>query len=357
MSTENNKIESKMSTENNKMESKMSTEQEIINMLLFKNKELENQLEGIQHRNKELEKQVESSKMTIKRLTLEASKLGKAISVGLGDNDLNNVCQLKEDIKILKENLENFSIIRPAKDFGIIKNRADNLLKQYKCTIFINDEHYISLLQAAIQRYILESAIKYIEDCFSNPEHLVYSELEAQIVRNTDTLLNVMGVFAKSREGSDDVTPTLPIKLRQLIYSVLDNRGFNPIVSPEGTIEHPFISRIQEVLIHMANMFRIVIEPTKMKSFDDTAIKLARDIIKIFFFRLKVQEQMAGPPVWFEYNDRVNPDLMEGAFDPGHCQDVVVQICTFPLICINLENDEKRKILSKANVHIKRLSI
>ncbi|CAG8622052.1 13229_t:CDS:1 [Dentiscutata heterogama] len=332
---------------------------EITNVLLLRNKELEEQLEEMQRRNKELENQVENNKKeaqkNIERLTREASKyqsaLGRATNVRLGNDDLNNSCQLREDIKTLKKNLEKFTVVKPAKDFDIIKDRAYLLLKKYKCTNFIDDGHYKSLLQAAMQRFILETSIKYIAGFFSSTEH---STLETQIDQNTKILLNVIDDFAKFRKGNDDITPTLSIKLRQQIYSVLGNRGFNPIASPEGTTEHPFISHLQQKLVLAANQFRIVKDLTKNKSFNDIAIKLARDVIKIFFFRLKVQEQIADPPVWFECNTRVNPDLMEGAFDSDHYQDDVVQICAFPLIGIDLNNDEKRKILSQANVYITR---
>ncbi|CAG8530104.1 7178_t:CDS:2 [Gigaspora margarita] len=244
------------------------------NTYVLKNKELEQQLEEMQCRYKELELQVKSNKMeaqkTIECLSHEASKYQSALG----------------------RNLENFTAVKSAKDFGN-KKRAQELLKKYKCTKFIDEGHYKSLLQAAMQRLILEATIKYIEGCFSNPNHFSYSQFETQIVRNTDTLLNVMGDFAKSRESSDDVTPTLPINL--------DNK--------------------------------FLLSPRKINSHDGPISNC--------------------PPVWFEYNDRVNPDLMEGAFDPDHYQDEVVQICTFPLICIDLKNEEKRKILSQANLLIR----
>ncbi|CAG8520836.1 24677_t:CDS:2, partial [Dentiscutata erythropus] len=347
--------------ENNRIESQKTNEQDIHNVLLLKNKELEEQLKEMQRRNEELECQVENHKIesqkTIERLANEASKyqsaLGRATSVRLGDDDLNNMSQLREDIKTLKKNLEYLSAVKPAKHFDINKKNASRLLKQYGCTNFIDDDvHCKSLLQAAMQRYILESSIEEIGNYLSRNNHQV-SDLETQIVRSTDTLLNMIGGLSKYREGSDNVTPTLPIKLRQQIYSVLSNRGFNRVVSSKGTIEHSFISNLQEKLILTANHYRIVKNPTKMMIFRSIAAELARDIVKIFFFRLKVQEQKVDSPFWFECNAPVNPDTMEGSFDPENCQDNVVQICAFPLICIDLKNDEKRKILSQANIHIR----
>ncbi|CAG8732102.1 17532_t:CDS:1, partial [Cetraspora pellucida] len=67
-------------------------------------------------------------------------------------NDFNNSSQLREDISALKKNLETFSVVKPAKDFDIDRDQADRLLKEYKCTYFVDDGHYKSLLQATLQR-------------------------------------------------------------------------------------------------------------------------------------------------------------------------------------------------------------
>ncbi|CAG8519146.1 8873_t:CDS:2 [Cetraspora pellucida] len=328
-----------------------------------KNKELEEtrrknkELEETRRKNKELEEQIDEmqqAQKTIERLTREASRyqaeLGRTINVRLS-NDFNNSSQLREDIKALKKNLETFSVVKPAKDFHINKDKANRLLKLYKCTNIVDDGHYKSLLQATLQRFILESMIKEIDRYFSSAD---CSDFENKIVKNTEPLLNYMDGFVKSRIENDNITQKLPIMLRQQIYSLLGNRGFTSIVSSKGIIEHPFISYLQEKLIKTMNQFRIVRDSSKQKIFNDMATKLSRDIIRIFFFGLKAQEQVADLPVWFECDNRVNPDLMEGAFDPDDCQDEFVQICAFPLIGIDLKNDEKRKILSQANVLITR---
>ncbi|CAG8473461.1 25250_t:CDS:1 [Racocetra persica] len=328
-----------------------------VNEMQSKNQELKKQIKEIQSKNEELENQIEKNKLeaqkTIDRLTREASKyqaeLGRTMNVL--SNDFNNSCQLREDIETLKKTLEKFSLVKPAKDFDINREEVIGLLKMYKCTNFVDDVHYKSLLQAVLQRFILESMVEYIDQYFSKTNR---SELEQKIVENTKTLLNNMDSFAKSRKGNDNITQNLPVRFRQQIYSVLSSRGFTSIVSPRGTTEHPFISDLQKKLIITMNKFRIVKDPNKEKIFIDMAAKLSRDVIRIFFFDLKAQEQIADSPIWFECNTRVNPDFMEGAFDPDNCQDEVVQICAFPLIGIDLNNEKKRKILSKANVLIAR---
>ncbi|CAG8587258.1 5837_t:CDS:1, partial [Racocetra fulgida] len=300
-----------------------------INEMQSKNQKLQKQINEMQNKNKELENQLEKYKRealkTIERLTREASKyqaeLGRTMNVRLS-NDFNNSCQLREDIKTLKKNLETFSVVKPIKEFHIIRDNADRLLKLYNCTKPVDDGHYKLLLHAALQKFILKSTINHINQYFSRLNH---SELEQKIGENTKTLLNNMDSFAKSRKGNDNITQNLPVRFRQQIYNVLSNSGFTSIVSPKGTAKHPFISELQELLIATMSDFRIVKDPNKEKIFKDMAAKLSLDIIRIFFFDLKAQEQIADPPAWFDCNARVNPDLMEGAFDPDNCQDEVVQ--------------------------------
>ncbi|CAG8544048.1 29917_t:CDS:2, partial [Racocetra persica] len=331
----NNEIEAK----NNEIEAKN-------NEIEAKNNEIEAKNNEIEAKNNE----ISGLRRDIEDLKNEASRhqsaLGRATNFRLSDDDRNNSVQLREDITSLQQTLKDFCIVKP--NININKKEATNLLRRYGCTKFIDDEHFKSLLKAALQRFVLETILdstsKYFEERLPD-ENTEERSLETRIVFETKNLLDKMKHFAKFREGDDDVTRALPIKLRQQIYAVLGNRGFSKVISKD-TVEHPFINETQEQLIRKINSIRTINDPNKITKLNNMAANIVRDVIRIFFFRLKVQEPEADSPHWFEYNDQVDPELMQGTFEHD-CQDVV-QICSFPLIGIDLKDEKKRKIFIPA---------
>ncbi|CAG8574181.1 40795_t:CDS:2 [Gigaspora margarita] len=272
-------------------------DEEISKLCKEKNNEMSNLYKELEAKDKEtlnLHKIIEDLKNEASR---HQSALGKATNFRLSDDDRNNSVQLREDITYLQKTIKDFCIVKPG--IEINETEAKKLLQQY----------------------------------------------------GSNNLITKMKHFANFREGDDDVTKAFPVKLRQQIYAVLGNRGFSKVLSEDTIVEHPLINDIQQQLIQMMNRFRTVNDPGKAIKLNNMVANIVRDVIKIFFFRLKVQEPVADPPRWFEHNDQVNPDLMEGTFDQdADCQDVV-KICSFPLIGIDLDDEKKRKTLIPAIVH------
>ncbi|CAG8629857.1 9300_t:CDS:1, partial [Dentiscutata heterogama] len=323
-----------------------------------KNDEISNVRKDLETKDKDLEtrdNELSNLHKTIEDLKNEASRhqsaLGRATNFRLSDDDCNNSVQLKEDITYLQKNIKDFCIVKPGIDIN--ETEAKNLLQQYGCTKFTDEENFKSLLKAALQRCVLETILKLTHEYFqltkNEGENINERLLETCIVFEANNLINKMKNFANFREGDDDVTKALPVKLRQQIYAVLGNRGFSKILSEDA--EHPFINDIQQQLIEKMNSFRTVNDSGKATKLNSMVANIIRDVIRIFFFRLKVQEPEADPPRWFEHNDQVNSELMKGTFDQdSDCHDLV-QICSFPLIGIDLDDEKKRKILIPAIVH------
>lgn len=153
--------------------------------------------------------------------------------------------------------------------------------------------------------------------------------------------------FSKEREGNDEVTQALPTKLRQQIYYVLGNRGFANI--PGGN-ENQFIKNLENNLRILMEGIRTVEDPRKENRYNKMAPDIIRDILRIFFFRLKVEEPMADELKWFSHKAPVDPDSMEGIFDNDIYQNFEVKLCYFPAIGYNLDNVEKQKIFIKSKV-------
>ncbi|RIB25664.1 hypothetical protein C2G38_432817 [Gigaspora rosea] len=333
---------------------KLETKDEEISNIRKEREERDNEMSNLEMSN--LLKELEAKDKTIEELKNEASRhqsaLGKATNFRLSDDDRNNSVQLREDITCLQKTIKDFCIVKPG--IEINETEAKKLLQQYGCTNFTDEENFKSLLKAALQRFVLETILNLTQEYFqlTNNENENINEklLETGIVFEVNSLITKMKHFANFREGDDDVTKALPVKLRQQIYAVLGNRGFSKVLSEDTIAEHPLINDIQQQLIQMMNRFRTINDPGKAIKLNDMIANIIRDVIRIFFFRLKVQEPEADPPHWFEHNDQVNPDLMEGTFDQdADCQDVV-KICSFPLIGIDLGDEKKRKTLFPAIV-------
>src|SRR6266540_6044017 len=86
--------------------------------------------------------------------------------------------------------------------------------------------------------------------------------LEGEIYETTDDLLMKLDEFSKIRDGADDTTKALPIKIRQQIYGFLGNLGFADIIKNEKQ-EHHFISEMKNWLNNEINKLRIINDPQK----------------------------------------------------------------------------------------------
>ncbi|CAB4437237.1 unnamed protein product [Rhizophagus irregularis] len=58
---------------------------------------------------------------------------------------------------------------------------------------------------------------------------------------------------------------------------------------------------------------------------------IIRKVVTLFWFRFKVQEPIAKY-TWFNYRDKIVPSRMEGIWDDDDIDNIVVDICHFPLI-------------------------
>ncbi|CAG8804078.1 34463_t:CDS:1, partial [Racocetra persica] len=327
------------------------------NEIIHNNNEHEDQVKELKKKNKEMQLKIDELDKQVNHLTIEAARHQSALGRAIKDNDLSNISQLRNDIDVLKQNLEEFCMVKPADDFDIDLNAATNLLEKcasvkafrdnnnYVSSIayVLDEEHLKTLVHGALQRLVIESVIRHVKYL---GEYL--GNLEVNIINQTDDLLNVLNNLINSRVGNDDISRIMPTRLRQQVYSILDNRGFNPIKIKNITTEHPFISIFKEEIMSAINEIRVIKNCDKLKRINDMAAELIRDIIKIFFFRLKIQEQVADPLHWFKFNDPVNLSLMEGAFGSDDRHDMVVQICTFPLITVS----NKKHVVARANVHV-----
>ncbi|CAB5392057.1 unnamed protein product [Rhizophagus irregularis] len=170
--------------------------------------------------------------------------------------------------------------------------------------------------------------------------------LEAEIYNTTDKLLKMTELFTKIRVGTDRVSEAIPTKLRQQVYAILGNRGFSQTFEEENdSKEHLFIVRLRDDILNLMNRYRELKNPEKLEKSTKEINKIIREVINIFFFRLKVQQPIATW-YWFPKGTVVDTFRMEASWD---VDDLRFDICAFPLIGFNI-NQHNETVIVPAQV-------
>ena len=162
-----------------------------------------------------------------------------------------------------------------------------------------------------------------------------------------------MEVFSRKRDGIDETTKVLPIKLRQQVFTALGTRGFNDIKKSDKSSKHDFISVISSQINKMMNEYRTIRNTEKREYVNGLADGLVRDVVRIFYFRLRIQEPIAQYH-WFENGDEINKSSMKGSWSEDEIKDIAVEICSFPLIWKRSDPDDF-KIFTPAKVFPRRI--
>ncbi|GBC29229.1 uncharacterized protein OCT59_009839 [Rhizophagus irregularis] len=311
---------------------------------------------------KQLEEQINIIQELERKNTVlkdEASKyqsaLGAATNLQLSDSDTNNPVALKNDMLKLQDLLEDY-ITTCKGNVEININEIQKLLKRYKSNSVITKDQKDQkpLIKAVLQRHVIEEIFDYGEKYFNFDNLQNYKEYgcgaETYLYNRIYDLIQLAEVIAEKRDGVDDITRVLPIKLRQEVFAALGNRGFNKVIAnKKGTFPHEFISRYQDILNREINKYRKLKDPGKKQEIEDMAGEIIRKVITLFWFRLEVQEPIAEY-IWFDYNDNINHSYMEGTWEDDEIENIVVDICYFPLIAQKFDDKSKRQIYTPARI-------
>ncbi|GBC08156.1 hypothetical protein RclHR1_07930013 [Rhizophagus clarus] len=246
------------------------------------------------------------------------------------DDDKNNSIQLVKDIENLNRTLNKITGVK--RNVKKIKEEAViELFSSYKCTTNFNNKQMKLVLDAVLQRHLIknifESADYYFTGVQENEDNL--DNLEAAILSKTDELIKLTTRLEDSNLKTDGNAQTLPIILRQQNYATLAHRVFSK--------NHPFINQLVKDLTNEMNKYRILDSEEKNKKFEDDIITIIIQFLRIFYFRLKTQEPTPAFK-FYESGDEIDPFFMDGMWE-GHCEDYVVEICSFPAIIV--ESDER----------------
>ncbi|GBC29222.1 uncharacterized protein OCT59_009833 [Rhizophagus irregularis] len=301
----------------------------------------------------EKDKEIETLKQKTIELENEASKyqyaLGAATDTRLSDNDENNPVNLKKDILSLQDSLKDYTVVKGKID--ITTSEIQELLKKYGSNTTITEKDQNKLLvKAVLQRHVIEQICEYAKEYFDNPDkHQKYPYgMETYIFRKVKELIEITRNFAKRRVGIDESTKVLPVKLRQQVCAALGNRGFNDMIdNDKKTFTHYFISHFQAGLNNEMSKYREFGEPEKRKEIENMAGDIIKRAVALFWFRLKVQEPVVEY-IWPKSDDIIDPSYMEGKWEDDEIDNLVVDICYFPLIAQEFSDESKRQIYTKA---------
>ncbi|CAB4434925.1 unnamed protein product [Rhizophagus irregularis] len=321
-----------------------------------RNKYLEDENANLMMMLEEYEDNIELLKTEIQSLNqknddleVEASKYQSALGIATNfdyNDDQNLNVELNEDILALHDTLENYvTNLKPKIDVNI--NKAKELLRKYKCQIKISDkEPNKPLIKAVLQRYVLEEILDKAETYFKRSNKECY--LESDIVASTTNLTGLMERLHNNRLGDDEITRLIPIRLRQQVYIALGTRGFNDIKESISKYnKHNFIDVISKKINMMMDEYRDIKDIEKKKYVNALAENLVRDVVRIFYFRLPIQEPVAQYR-WFNNNEKINNIFMKGSWDENEIDDLVVEVCSFPMIY--KPDDDGDKVCTPAKV-------
>ncbi|CAI2172468.1 1055_t:CDS:2 [Funneliformis geosporum] len=288
-------------------------------------------IQALERKNAELKK--EASKYQ--------SALGNAIDLQLSDDNENNSVNLKKDILSLQDSLEDY-VTNCKGDIELDIPKIQALLKKYGSqTVVTKDQK--PLIKAVLQRYVIEQILDYANSFIGNPgihEEMLYG-IETTLLFSTEQLLEVMTDLADRRVGDDDTIKLLNIKLRQQIFGALGNRGFNDMINVDKKIQrHEFITYFKDVLNNEIGKYRKIIDPFQKKEVEDMAADIIQKLVKLFLFRFQVHEPVANHH-WCKYGSQID-DFMDGIWEEDEIDDLIVDVCYFPLIAQGFVNNKSK---------------
>jgi hypothetical protein len=339
--------------------------QELVKEIQEKDKTIQEKDNKIQKIVEEKDKKIQEKDKVIQDLEQGNSKfkkeaseyqyaLGAATNFRLSDDDdKHNSIKLKDDIIKLQHSLENY-ITKCKGNMEIYISGIQNLLRKYGSNTIISIDQK-PLIKAVLQRHVIEQIFKYGEEYFDFNNLHNYKEhgigTETYLYNQTYELMQLAEVFALERDGIDETTKILPIKLRQQVCASLGNRGFSDILNRNYRTPHDFIRKCQFNLNNEINKYRILKDSEKKREIEYMAGEIIRKVITLFWFRFEIQEPIAQY-CWFNCNDNINPNYMEGTWEDDEIDNIAVDICYFPLIRCN--DGSKRQIYTTAKILHKR---
>ncbi|CAG8727865.1 17492_t:CDS:2 [Cetraspora pellucida] len=264
--------------------------------------------------------------------------IGNATRYRFADDDQNNSVHLNKDINDLNDRVSKF-VTNLKKDVKLHSDKVSELFLRYKCTKDTKEEGP-QLEKEVLRRFVIDTIIQVFNESLNSEN----SYFEKEVMNDLKSLLNKLNSLTNTESGSNDIKKSIIIKIRQQIYAILGSSAFT---EPE----HPFINNCKTQLINTMNQYRTITNESKRKEIEGHASALVRDVISIFYFRRHVQEPIVNY-TWIDNDEPIDSLTMTGtcAWNEDEIDELVVQLCSFPLFGIKLEDHDKRQFYTQARV-------
>ncbi|CAB5380762.1 unnamed protein product [Rhizophagus irregularis] len=281
----------------------------------------------LQRKEKERQELIEKNANFKKEASQYRSALGAITNYRIDDDDENYFVPLKNNIEELQNKLKNY-VTTLKGDFEVDFKAVNNLMEKYNIKTKVTPkEPNKPLVKAVLQHHIIKTITKDIRKYFKyNLKEGSIMNLEKEIATMAKDLENKLAWFSKTRSGDDIITQAASIKVRQEVNIALVNRGFSDVLSSENYTSHGYIIMKTTELNREMNTYRTIKD---------------------------VQEPSAQMR-WIKTESSIDPSIMEGNWDKDDIDNLEVEICSFPMIGRDLEDVEKRKIYTHAQIFIKR---
>ena len=237
---------------------------------------------------------------------------------------MNNSVQLSADICSLQDRL--VTTLKGA-NIKIDNEQIHKLYEKYNVDL---DSHKIQM-KIVLQRYVLETILKFADNYLEIKEEedpdSPYNQ-EKYIISYTNKLIDLLNKFYSSHFRQDNcMIRATQTKICQQVYGMLGAFGFSEIYENNDKCPHPFTTHAKQELNQLMTKHHHISDVTKRNSIENMAEDLIKDVVRIFKFRLLVQEPKCEVR-WYENSSKIDTQFMKGGqWDDENLDDYVVNIC------------------------------
>jgi hypothetical protein len=166
------------------------------------------------------------------------------------------------------------------------------------------------------------------------------------VLHSTLNLNRYIKKLTEKRKGNDESTRMTETRIDQQVYALLNDRGF-------ASVGHPLVEHLVISVLTDLDKYRQLIDETKKKNVEELIFPIIREIIRTFYFSYRIQVPYIEYR-FFKRGERFDPATMECPDEDGEeAGRLVVEICSFPLIGVNINDEQKRQVFNKAQVRVR----
>jgi len=214
----------------------------------------------------------------------------------LKDDDMNNSVQFSTNVFSLQDSLEKYVTTLKGANIKIDNEQIHKLYEKYNVDLDSQNVRDKIQMKIVLQRYVLETILKFADNYLEIKEKedpdSPYNQ-EKYIISYTNKLIDLLNKFYNSHFRQDNnMIKAIPTKIRQQVYGILGASGFSEIygINDNNKFPHPFITYAKQELNQKVTRCRHISDITKKNCIENIAEDLIKDAVRIFKFRLLVQE-------------------------------------------------------------------